>query len=120
MRHFKYLIDSRMPCGNGRKRLLYQPINLRWCAIQKVAHLFEQHVPVREVLTPDYIIVEAAVADAFEVEVLKRLPGLTLREWLKRCMQFGANPRVYNPFLPHGLEAKLGLDYFGNDVKPPA
>ena len=81
---------------------------------------FEQHVPVRELLAPDLIIVEAAVADAFEVEVLKRLPGLTLREWLKRCMQLGANPRVYNPFLPHGLEARLGLDYFGNDVKPPA
>jgi len=49
-------------------------------------------------------------------EIIKRRPGLTTKEWLKRCLKLGANPRVYNPFLPHGLEAKLGLDYFGNEI----
>jgi hypothetical protein len=31
----------------------------------------------------------------------------------------GVNPRVYMPFLPHGIEQQLGLDYFGNDLVSP-
>ena len=41
---------------------------------------------------------------------------MNLRDWLKACLQQGLNPRVYHPLLPHGLEAKLGLDHFGNDL----
>jgi len=26
--------------------------------------------------------------------------------------------RVYNPFLPWGIEARCGLDHFGRDLKP--
>ena len=52
-----------------------------------------------------------------DVEVMKRRPALSLRDWLKACWKHAANPRVFNPFLPEGLEAKLGIDYQGNDVK---
>jgi hypothetical protein len=39
-------------------------------------------------------------------EMLIRRPGPTLREWLKKCWKRGVNPRVYNPYLPPGLEEK--------------
>jgi len=41
--------------------------------------------------------------------------GETIKDFLKRCWKAGVNPRVYNPFIPAGLEEKLGLDYFGNE-----
>lgn len=43
-----------------------------------------------------------------------------LRDWLKSCLKRGLNPRVYHPMLPHGTEARLGLDYYGNDVPATA
>lgn len=49
-------------------------------------------------------------------EMLKRRPGPGLKEWVRMCWKRGVNPRVYNPFLPPGIEEKLGLDYFGNEV----
>ena len=54
--------------------------------------------------------------DRIGCEILKRKPT-DLKEWLKSCWKRGVNPRVMNPFLPHGIEEKLGLDYFGNDVR---
>ena len=50
------------------------------------------------------------------IEVAKRKPTQSLRDWLKSCWKRGCNPRVMNPYLPEGLEEKLGIDYFGNDV----
>ncbi len=49
-------------------------------------------------------------------KLLERKPEVPLKEWLRLCWKRGVNPRVYNPFLPAGLEEKLGIDYFGNDV----
>lgn len=43
--------------------------------------------------------------------------GFTLREFLKACWGNGLNPRVLSPMIPHGLEEKYGIDYFGNDIK---
>lgn len=43
-------------------------------------------------------------------------PEVPLRDWLKGCWKRGVNPRVYNPFLPHGLEEKLGIDFHGGDL----
>jgi len=51
------------------------------------------------------------------LEILRRKPTISLRDWLKTCWKRGVNPRVINPFLPSGLEEKLGIDFFGNDVK---
>lgn len=56
--------------------------------------------------------------DIYDAEIFKmRKEGLGLRDWIKACWGSGVNPRVMNPFLPHGLEEKLGVDYFGRDVK---
>lgn len=53
--------------------------------------------------------------DTVRVEALKRRDGMTTREFLKCCGELGVNPRVYKPMLPHGLEERLGLDYFGRE-----
>ena len=46
-------------------------------------------------------------------EILKRRAGVGMKEWLRLCWKRGANPRVFNPFLPHGLEEKWGITYQG-------
>jgi len=46
--------------------------------------------------------------------ILKAKPGPSLREQIRLCWKRGVNPRVYQPFLPHGLEEKLGIDFQGN------
>jgi hypothetical protein len=57
-----------------------------------------------------------ADTDEIGVQILKykKLPPLaeTIRLYWKR----GANPRVDYPFLPHGYEESIGIDYFGNIV----
>jgi len=52
-----------------------------------------------------------------DVELIRHRSGLTLREFVKGCWRRGLNPRVYNPFLPHGLEERLGVTYQGRDVE---
>lgn len=59
----------------------------------------------------------AGLASEVDVQILKLRPGPSLRDWLRACWKRGVNPRVYNPYLPVGLEEKLGLDYFGNEVR---
>ena len=44
-----------------------------------------------------------------------RKPVQSFKDQIKSCWKRGVNPRVYNPFLPAGLEEKLGLDYFGGE-----
>jgi hypothetical protein len=58
-------------------------------------------------------LVEAEV----DGEVLKRLPGVPFREWVRLCWKLGVNPRVFNPYLPHGYEEREGLDFFGGDKR---
>jgi hypothetical protein len=50
------------------------------------------------------------------LEMLRR-KKVNLRDWMKACWARSVNPRVLNPFLPPGLEEKLGIDYYGRDVK---
>jgi len=54
--------------------------------------------------------------DSVGWELVQRKPSQTIKEWLKSCWKRGVNPRVYNPFLPYGLEEKMGLDYFGGEA----
>lgn len=68
---------------------------------------------------PDGFRVVALVEAPVDGEVLKRMPGVPLREWVRLCWKLGANPRVFNPYLPHGYEEKHGLDFFGNDLRAP-
>jgi hypothetical protein len=58
----------------------------------------------------------AKVAGQVDVEILRR-KGLSLREQVRMCWKRGVNPRVYNPFLPHGYEERAGLDFYGGEVK---
>jgi len=58
--------------------------------------------------------VYAYVRDETDIEILLR-KTMSLRDMVKWCWGNGVNPRVYNPFIPHGYEEKVGLDYFGNE-----
>lgn len=60
-----------------------------------------------------------AWTDELGVELLRDKPEVPMRDWIKACWARGVNPRVYCPFLPHGLEEKLGVDYQGRDVLRP-
>ena len=63
-------------------------------------------------------VVEARVASTLEAQIVRlRMKPPRLRDWVKSCWARGVNPRVYQPFLPHGFEEENGLDYFGNDVE---
>lgn len=68
-------------------------------------------------LTPfDRFEVWVRVADTRDLQLLRDKPDETpVREWVRMCWKRGVNPRVYNPFLPHGYEEKHGLDFFGGE-----
>lgn len=61
--------------------------------------------------------VEARVAEDLDLEIMRHAPAPSLRDFVKACWSRGLNPRVYDPFLPHGLEERLGVDYQGRDVE---
>ena len=75
------------------------------------------HAPMRVIESNGYFRIEADVADEFECAVLRYRPGLTLRQWMQSCMRHGCNVRVFFPGLAWGIEERLGLDNFGNDLK---
>lgn len=69
-------------------------------------------------ITDEYVTFKVMVRIHGEddLALLDRKPGMSLREWMKACWARGKNPRVYNPYLPPGLEEKLCIDYFGRDL----
>lgn len=52
-----------------------------------------------------------------EIEVLKRKPGLSLRDAIKKSLKGGCNPFVNYPFLPADYLEKNGLDWHGNEIR---
>jgi hypothetical protein len=52
-----------------------------------------------------------AYTDRAGIEILKRKP-VSIKDWLQDCWNRGVNPRVFNPFLPEGLEERLGVSFF--------
>lgn len=50
-------------------------------------------------------------------EEIVRAQLLPLRERVRLSWKLGINPRVMMPFLPHGYEAREGLDFLGNDLR---
>lgn len=60
-----------------------------------------------------HVFVESDV----DVEVLRRRTPPPMREEVRLCWKLGINPRVLNPWLPHGYEERVGIDYFGNDLR---
>lgn len=45
----------------------------------------------------------AQVASALDLEALRYKPGFPIKQWAELCWKLGANPRVYNAFLPWHL-----------------
>ena len=76
--------------------------------------LVVQRVPYHET---EACLAAVRVEDAIDVEIVKRSPPPSLREQVRLAWKRGVNPRVYNPFLPHGFEEREGLDYFGGDLR---
>lgn len=70
------------------------------------------------VSTSARFLVRAAVWCDVDVELCEHLPAPSLRQQVALSWQRGLNPRVFNPFLPHGYEQSVGLDYQGRDVAP--
>jgi hypothetical protein len=56
------------------------------------------------------------VEDSIDVEILKA-QDFSIRDFLKACWSRALDPRVFNPYLPHGLEEKLGIDFQGRDTR---
>ncbi len=59
----------------------------------------------------------AYVKDESDAWLLGLKPLWDLREAVKRAWAKGVNPRVFNPYIPHGFEQENGLDYQGNDLE---
>ncbi len=57
------------------------------------------------------------VESDLDADIIRRSPPPSLREQVRLCWKRGVNPRVFNPFLPHGYEEQAGLDYFGRDLR---
>lgn len=76
----------------------------------------KRHWPIHDSSAMKDFQVWVFVEDELDVEILRRKP-VSLREHIKACWKHGINPRVMNPYLPYGIEEKLGLDYFGNEKR---
>ncbi len=76
----------------------------------------DPHTDQWEVRYQDYGVF--AVTDEVGWEMLELRPGPSLREGIRLSWARHVNPRVFNPWLPPGLEETLGLDYFGNEICP--
>jgi len=59
----------------------------------------------------DYVV--WVKADPLDIEITRRRPGMGLKDWLQWMWDRGCNPRVLNPYLPHGLEQELGVSVGG-------
>jgi hypothetical protein len=113
--------SSYMSQGYGKERYAKGSVHLSLSALAENG--FETKLEEkRETRESGFVSVEffgyVKVANSIDVEILKRKPLQTLRNWLKAAHKFGVEPRVYNPFLPYDIEEKLGLDHFGNDKEP--
>ncbi|MEO8035469.1 MAG: hypothetical protein ABI837_13620 [Acidobacteriota bacterium] len=78
-----------------------------------VARMYGIEVRIQQV---DEIVVQVLVGGQRDVEILSRRPGPSLKEQIRAALRRGANVRVLHPLLPYGIEEKLGLDMFGNDL----
>jgi hypothetical protein len=83
--------------------------------VRERVHKWDSHL-TGEPLSMTYFEVYAGCTE-LACDIIRHKPSITLREWVRLCWKRQVNPRVYNPFLPHGYEEKVGLDYFGNDLK---
>lgn len=66
----------------------------------------------------DYIV-EVKVESPVDVKIIDYRPELPLREQVRMSWKLGINPRVLDPFLPHGYEAEVGIGWHGEDLLKP-
>ncbi len=66
-----------------------------------------------DMATPCWACVVDVEDPVVDLELLKHSPAPSLVEQVRLCWARGVNPRVYNPFLPHGFEEKHGISYTG-------
>jgi len=59
----------------------------------------------------EYVVVLVGVSGTRDGQILRRRRDTrTLVDWVAACWRRGVNPRVYNPFLPHGFEERHGIN----------
>lgn len=58
-------------------------------------------------------------ANPIDIKIADRRPGMSMVEWVASCWKSGVNPRVYQPFLPHGFEEAHGIGWNGQ-ITPPS
>ena len=115
-----YYLDSRR-AGDYRSQG-YSALHYAKGSVQLVADVaraegFVDDVDLVVLTVDDVVLAAVRVADAVDAEILRRCPPPPLREQVRRSWARGVNPRVFNPFLPHGYEEQVGIDYFGRDLQ---
>jgi hypothetical protein len=123
LRLFKVIYPERnQGYGNrrySRGRAELAAITLHAHGITAVVRGDEQEPPLgvdRGCWSPTFEV-WAGVRTQLDIEIAQRKPAPPLREQVRLCWKLGVNPRVYNPWLPHGFEAREGLDFYGNDLR---
>lgn len=81
----------------------------RWNGIHAYTERFADKARIQKNISTTDVY---AMASALDCEIVKNKPMPPV-VWLAQCWRRGLNPRVLNPYLPHGLEEKLGVDMQG-------
>lgn len=65
-----------------------------------------------------WALVSDPVLDGYLLKELKKISMVPYAELVRAKWARGINPRVDNPYLPHGYESEVGIDFFGNITDP--
>ncbi len=88
----------------------------RAIGIPAEVHLIEsRYVPGFGCGTTEGTYIVLADCDPLGWQVARWRTPLPLREVVRLAWKRGINPRVGMPFLPHGYEESVGLDFFGGE-----
>lgn len=90
----------------------------RAVGIPAEVHLLESHyVPGYGCGTMEGVYIVLADCDPIGWQIAQHRTPPPLREVVRLAWKRGVNPRVGMPFLPHGYEESVGLDFFGGEVR---
>ena len=98
------LLDYKQYVLNARVEEQFHPFDqpVRCAGGDTIRGWYEYHVMVP--------------ATGLGLAILRRKPGLPLRDFVRSCWKAGVNPRVSQPFLPADYEAQVGLDHWGGEL----
>lgn len=103
--------------GCGSERYAKGDVQVKLAAARYLA----PHIAAEIVEEGRVFILRASVMTGLDARILEmRLNHFPLREWVRTCWKVGINPRVLDPYLPHGYEEAQGLDFFGGEKPKPA